>query len=116
MSIIEPGKELEGQFERDLLTANDLNECSNLCKRALDEKGFMCRSFNYDDQGKTCILYDEDPSLQAELTGDLHLSNNQINRRPLKQSAGNYYRVLCVDSERGKYLVISFFKPLNRIH
>uniref|UniRef100_T1KJA7 ZP domain-containing protein n=1 Tax=Tetranychus urticae TaxID=32264 RepID=T1KJA7_TETUR len=97
--IIEPNKELEGPFERDLLTANDLNECFNLCKRSLEDKGFLCRSFNYDDQGKTCILYDEDPTLQAELNGDIR-SANQVGRRPMKQSPGHYYRVLCIDAER----------------
>lgn len=98
--ILETSKELEGAYERELLSAQDFQECSNFCINSLEERGFMCRSFMFDDKGRTCILYDEDPLFYGEVAPDAH--GVQQSTRPLKASTGNLYRVLCVNTGRGK--------------
>lgn len=100
---METKKELEGPYERELMTASDLLQCSTACQRSLEERGYMCRSFNFDEHSQTCILYDEDPLFFAEMATD-SVRTGEPPRKPLKQSAGNYYRVMCVDSERGNEL------------
>lgn len=97
--IVETKKELDGPYERELAFAPDLFHCSNMCQRSLEERGYMCRSFNYDEQSRTCILYDEDPLFFSEMIQDPTHSNEL--HKPLKQSTGNYYRILCVDSDQG---------------
>ncbi|UYV79535.1 hypothetical protein LAZ67_17003050 [Cordylochernes scorpioides] len=84
--ILEAGKEPDGAFERDRQAVRDFQECSRLCTRSLEERGFLCRSFLYDDKALTCALYDEDA------LGD--------DRKPLKDSTGDLYRVLCGSSDR----------------
>ncbi|XP_074601745.1 no mechanoreceptor potential A isoform X2 [Brevipalpus obovatus] len=97
--IVETKKELDGPYERELAFAPDLFHCSNMCQRSLEERGYMCRSFNYDEQSRTCILYDEDPLFFSEMIQDPTHPNEL--HKPLKQSTGNYYRILCVDSDQG---------------
>ncbi|KAL1469352.1 hypothetical protein MTO96_005049 [Rhipicephalus appendiculatus] len=60
--ILEAGKELDGAFEREVVSTRDLQECSNYCTRSLSDRGYFCRSFLFDDKARTCTLYDEDPS------------------------------------------------------
>lgn len=99
--ILETGKELEGAYERELIAAHDFQECSNYCLNSLEERGFLCRSFIFDDGGRICILYDEDPLFYGEIGQDPRQMNQPLTKRPLKSSAGNLYRVLCVNTERG---------------
>lgn len=99
--ILETSKELDGAFERELITARDFQECSAFCLGSLEDRGFLCRSFVFDDAGHTCILYDEDPLFYGEISQDPRYVQQQT-KRPLKPSAGNLYRVLCVNAERGE--------------
>lgn len=100
--ILEPNRELDGSYERELLPARDFAECSNFCLNSLDDRGLPCRSFLFDDAGMTCILYDEDPLLHAEL-------GQEVNKRATKSSAGHLYRMHCVN-ERGEETI-----PANRL-
>lgn len=105
--LLETGKELDGAYERELVAAHDFQECSNFCLNSLEERGFLCRSFIYDEAGRTCVLYDEDPLFYGEIDQDPR-QLAQPNKRPLKPSPGNLYRILCVNSERGESLMVSF--------
>lgn len=108
--ILESAKELDAVYERELISARDFQECSNYCLKSLDERGFLCRSFMFDEAGHTCILYDEDPLSYEEIgQTDPLLSHpsaaspqqqQQFKSRTLKPSPGNLYRVLCVNAER----------------
>ena len=98
--ILETSKELEGPFEREIMIAKSFKECKDICLNSLEERGFLCRSFLFDDQGQTCALYDEDPLFYGEISQDS--KNIQQVRRPLKSSPGNLYRILCVNSEKSK--------------
>ncbi|RWS29725.1 uncharacterized protein B4U80_08834, partial [Leptotrombidium deliense] len=110
--ILETSKELEGAYERELITAQDFQECSNYCLASLEDRGFLCRSFMFDDKGHTCVLYDEDPLFYGEIENDKSAQPNSDPRtdtrtaqqptRPLKASTGNLYRVLCVNAARGE--------------
>ena len=113
--ILETGKELDGAYERELIAAHDFQECSNYCLNSLEERGFLCRSFIFDDGGRTCILYDEDPLFYGEIGQDPR-QMNQLNKRPLKSSAGNLYRVLCVNTERGDWLICFSYADSFRTH
>ncbi|XP_076371603.1 uncharacterized protein LOC143257164 [Tachypleus tridentatus] len=86
--IMEAGKELDGPYDRDLVKVNDYNKCSVLCTNSLEERGFFCRSFVFDDRSGTCLLYDEDPAEYKD-------GNDS-----LRGSSGNYFRVLCGTQER----------------
>lgn len=109
--VLETNKELDGAYERELVSAHDFQECSNLCLNSLEDRGFLCRSFLYDDAGHTCILYDEDPLFYGEVQQPSAPSAHGSSRgpsmadvkRPLKSSPGNLYRVHCVNKDqRGK--------------
>ncbi|EEC16675.1 no-mechanoreceptor potential A, putative [Ixodes scapularis] len=91
--ILEAGKELDGAFEREVVSTRDLQECSNYCTRSLPDRGYFCRSFLFDDKARTCTLYDEDPLGYGEGTES---------HKPLKTSTGDLYRVLCGSSERDR--------------
>ncbi|RWS17091.1 hypothetical protein B4U79_05993 [Dinothrombium tinctorium] len=100
--ILETSKELEGVYERELISAQDFQECSNYCIGSLEERGFLCRSFMFDDKGRTCILYDEDPLFYGEISHGQDPRALPHSTRPLKSSTGNLYRVLCVNTGRGE--------------
>lgn len=110
--ILETGKELDGTYEREILSARDFTQCSTYCVKSLEERGFLCRSFMYDDGGHTCILYDEDPVsfvdqsaggyYDSSSTGGSSASSSGQVSRPLKSSPGDLYRVICMNSETGK--------------
>lgn len=110
--ILETGKELDGAYEKDLISAPDFNYCSRQCLESIDNRGFLCRSFMYDDAGRTCILYDEDPLAFSDLASD-PMQNQVV--RPLKSSPGNLYRVLCVNTDRGKFS-LSNLSPIHKSH
>ncbi|XP_076332463.1 uncharacterized protein LOC143237278 [Tachypleus tridentatus] len=89
--IMDAGKELDGAYDRDLVSVSDYGKCSALCSKSLEERGFYCRSFVFDDNSNTCLLYDEDPVGYKE--------SPEANDA-LKSSSGNYFRVLCGSQER----------------
>ncbi|XP_077500029.1 no mechanoreceptor potential A isoform X2 [Amblyomma americanum] len=91
--ILEAGKELDGAFEREVVSTRDLQECSNYCTRSLPDRGYFCRSFLFDDKARTCTLYDEDP---------LGYGEGSEGHKPLKSSTGDLYRVLCGSSDRDR--------------
>ena len=99
--ILETNKELDSIYEREVTSAFDFHECSNYCLSSLETKGFMCRAFTFDDVGRTCILYDEDPIFYGEIGQDSR-TMNPGHRRPMKSSTGNLYRILCVNMDRGE--------------
>lgn len=116
--ILETNKELDGAYERELVSAHDFQECSNLCLNSLEERGFLCRSFLYDDGGHICILYDEDPMFYGEVSQGGQGSNRGHTsmadvKRPLKSSPGNLYRVHCVNKDRGKLIHFLFLSYIN---
>lgn len=83
---------MKGVFERELTVANDLFECAMLCVSSLEEKGFFCRTFSYDQAGQTCILYDE-PS-------DIEVIENL--ESITKISHGNLFTVQCLN-DKGEF-------------
>lgn len=83
---------MKGVLERELTVANDLFECAMLCVNSLEEKGFFCRTFSYDQAGQTCILYDE-PS-------DIEIIENLDSIT--KISHGNLFTVQCLNA-KGKF-------------
>lgn len=93
--IIETGKQLEAEYEKSLVPANAVTNCSNHCLESLDKYGFVCRSFMFDEENQSCALYDEDP---LEEDG----SSSSVNRKSLIPSKGNLYRVLCSTDDKGK--------------
>ncbi|XP_065287804.1 uncharacterized protein nompA [Dermacentor albipictus] len=103
--ILEAGKELDGAFEREVVSTRDLQECSNYCTRSLPERGYFCRSFLFDDKARTCTLYDEDP---------LGYGEGSEGHKPLKSSTGDLYRVLCGSSERDVLLNNATFECYRR--
>ena len=103
--ILETFKELDGPFERELLTTSDLNECKEICLNSLDERGFLCRSFMFDASGHTCILYDEDPLYYGD----------RDKQRPLKKSPGDLYRILC-GKQTGKFTSFLFFLTIINLN
>ncbi|KAJ6224875.1 hypothetical protein RDWZM_003420 [Blomia tropicalis] len=98
--IIESGKQLEPNYEKALIPSNSVSNCSNNCLESLDKFGFVCRSFVYDDEGQSCILYDEDPLEQSGVENN----GNITNKHKLVPSRGNLYRVLCSTDEKDKEL------------
>ncbi|KAH9388758.1 hypothetical protein TYRP_008103 [Tyrophagus putrescentiae] len=94
--IIETGKQLEAEFEKSLVPANSMSNCSSHCLESLDKYGFVCRSFMFDEESQNCALYDEDP-LEEDGNG-----NSSGNRKSLIPSKGNLYRVLCSTDDKGK--------------
>lgn len=98
--IIESGKQLEPNYEKALIPSNSVSNCSNNCLESLDKFGFVCRSFVYDDEGQSCILYDEDPLEQSGVENN----GNITNKHKLVPSRGNLYRVLCSTDEKGIFI------------
>lgn len=92
--VVENGKQLESDFEKSLVPANSVSNCSSQCLESLDKFGFVCRSFMFDEENQSCALYDEDPLEEMS-------SENETTRR-LVPSRGNLYRVLCSTDDKGK--------------
>ncbi|KAF5308203.1 hypothetical protein FQR65_LT06383 [Abscondita terminalis] len=84
--IKEENKRLGGPFEVDLFTNITLEDCQAMCVRA--EK-YFCRSLEYDEMTKQCILSEEDSISQKE---DLGVSSSQTH---------HFFDFACLDSPRG---------------
>lgn len=96
--VKEENKKLGGPFEVDIFNNMTLEECQSMCLRA--EK-YFCRSVEFDDQTRQCILSEEDSISQKD---DLSISSSPTH---------HFYDLVCLDNR--KYLVdlIYDIKPLK---
>lgn len=92
--IKEENKRLGGPFEVDMFTNITLEDCQAMCVRA--EK-YLCRSIEYDEMTKQCILSEEDSISQKD---DLDVSSSPTH---------HFYDFACLDSRKCK--IMSFFLP-----
>ncbi|BES89924.1 PAN_AP [Nesidiocoris tenuis] len=84
--VKEENKRLGGPFEVDIYTNLSLIECQAQCLRA--EK-YFCRSIEYDEQIKRCIIFEEDSLSQKD---DLRISSSPTH---------DLYDLVCLDSPKG---------------
>lgn len=85
MFIKEENKRLGGPFEVDLFTNITLEDCQAMCVRA--EK-YFCRSLEYDEMTKQCMLSEEDSISQKD---DLGVSSSPSH---------HFYDFTCLDSRK----------------
>ncbi|KAL1399252.1 hypothetical protein pipiens_008363, partial [Culex pipiens pipiens] len=81
--VKEENKRLGGPFEVEIFNNMTLEECQSLCLRA--EK-YFCRSIEFDDQTKQCILSEEDSVSQKD---DLSISSSPTH---------HFYDLVCLDN------------------
>ncbi|CAO1318099.1 unnamed protein product [Diamesa hyperborea] len=84
--VKEENKKLGGPFEVDIFNNMTLEECQSMCLRA--EK-YFCRSVEFDDQTRQCILSEEDSISQKD---DLSISSSPTH---------HFYDLVCLDNQRG---------------
>ncbi|XP_046683736.1 uncharacterized protein LOC124369721 isoform X2 [Homalodisca vitripennis] len=84
--VKEENKRLGGPFEVDIYTNLSLVECQAQCLRA--EK-YFCRSIEYDEQIRRCIVFEEDSMSQKD---DLRTSSSPTH---------DLYDLVCLDSPKG---------------
>ncbi|XP_055379401.1 uncharacterized protein LOC129610746 isoform X3 [Condylostylus longicornis] len=84
--VKEENKRLGGPFEVDIFNNMTLEECQTMCLRA--EK-YFCRSVEFDDQTKQCILSEEDSISQKD---DISISSSPTH---------HFYDLVCLDNQRG---------------
>uniref|UniRef100_A0A1B0DI86 No mechanoreceptor potential A n=1 Tax=Phlebotomus papatasi TaxID=29031 RepID=A0A1B0DI86_PHLPP len=84
--VKEENKKLGGPFEVDIYNNMTLEECQMMCLRA--EK-YFCRSVEFDDQTKQCILSEEDSVSQKD---DISISSSPTH---------HFYDLVCLDNQRG---------------
>lgn len=84
--VKEENKRLGGPFEVDIYTNLSLIECQAQCLRA--EK-YFCRSLEYDEQIRRCIIFEEDSMSQKD---DLRTSSSPTH---------DLYDLVCLDSPKG---------------
>ena len=89
------------ELEKLALSANTVANCSNQCLESIDKFGFICRAFMFDEAGKTCVLYEEDPLDEMKTEAE--------NTSKLQTGKGNLYRVLCSTDDKGKFQFCLFF-------
>uniref|UniRef100_A0A1A9WP94 ZP domain-containing protein n=1 Tax=Glossina brevipalpis TaxID=37001 RepID=A0A1A9WP94_9MUSC len=83
--VKEENKRLGGPFEVDIFNNMTLEECQTMCLRA--EK-YFCRSVEFDDQTKQCILSEEDSVSQKD---DISISSSPTH---------HFYDLVCLDNQR----------------
>ncbi|XP_030388615.1 uncharacterized protein LOC115634834 [Scaptodrosophila lebanonensis] len=83
--VKEENKRLGGPFEVDIFNNMTLEECQSMCLRA--EK-YFCRSVEFDDQSKQCILSEEDSISQKD---DISISSSPTH---------HFYDLVCLDNQR----------------
>ncbi|XP_017125366.1 uncharacterized protein LOC108144767 isoform X2 [Drosophila elegans] len=83
--VKEENKRLGGPFEVDIFNNMTLEECQTMCLRA--EK-YFCRSVEFDDQSKQCILSEEDSISQKD---DISISSSPTH---------HFYDLVCLDNQR----------------
>ncbi|XP_011504229.1 PREDICTED: uncharacterized protein LOC105367274 [Ceratosolen solmsi marchali] len=84
--IKEENKRLRGPFEVDIYTNLTLDECQALCLRA--EK-YFCRSVEFDEQTRQCVISEEDSVSQRD---DIGISSTP---------SYHFYDLVCLDNPRG---------------
>ena len=93
--VKEENKRLRGPFEVDIYTNLTLDECQSLCLRA--EK-YFCRSVEFDEQTRQCIISEEDSISQRD---DIGISNSPTH---------HFYDLVCLDNRKSlKNYLLSFF-------
>lgn len=90
--VKEENKRLGGPFEVDIFNNMTLEECQTICVRA--EK-YFCRSVEFDDQTKQCILSEEDSISQKD---DISVSSSPTH---------HFYDLVCLDNR--EFLLHIFF-------
>lgn len=88
MFVKEENKRLRGPFEVDIYTNLTLDECQALCLRA--EK-YFCRSVEFDEQTRQCIISEEDSVSQKD---DIGISSSPSH---------HFYDLVCLDNR--KYII-----------
>lgn len=83
--VKEENKRLGGPFEVDIFNNMTLEECQSMCIRA--EK-YFCRSVEFDDQTKQCILSEEDSISQKD---DISISSSPTH---------HFYDLVCLDNRK----------------
>ncbi|KAL1129937.1 hypothetical protein AAG570_012881 [Ranatra chinensis] len=83
--VKEENKRLGGPFEVDIYSNLSLMECQAQCLRA--EK-YFCRSIEYDEQIRRCIIFEEDSLSQKD---DLRVSSSPTH---------DLYDLVCLDSRK----------------
>lgn len=83
--VKEENKKLGGPFEVDIYNNMTLEECQSVCIRA--EK-YFCRSVEFDDQTKQCILSEEDSISQKD---DISISSSPSH---------HFYDLVCLDNRK----------------
>ncbi|XP_063987532.1 uncharacterized protein LOC135167849 isoform X2 [Diachasmimorpha longicaudata] len=84
--VKEENKRFRGPFEVDIYTNVTLDECQALCLRV--EK-YFCRSVEYDEQTRQCVISEEDSVSQKDDIG-MSLSPSH-----------HFYDLVCLDNPRG---------------
>ncbi|XP_070514918.1 uncharacterized protein Nompa isoform X3 [Cardiocondyla obscurior] len=84
--VKEENKRLRGPFEVDIYTNLTLDECQALCLRA--EK-YFCRSVEFDEQTRQCVISEEDSVSQKD---DIGVSSSPSH---------HFYDLVCLDNPRG---------------
>lgn len=88
--VKEENKRLGGPFEVDIFNNMTLEECQTMCVRA--EK-YFCRSVEFDDQTKQCILSEEDSISQKD---DISVSSSPTH---------HFYDLVCLDNRECFWLL-----------
>lgn len=81
--VKEENKRLRGPFEVDIYTNLTLTECQALCLRA--EK-YFCRSVEFDEQTRQCVISEEDSVSQRD---DIGISSSP---------SYHFYDLVCLDN------------------
>ncbi|XP_044584045.1 uncharacterized protein LOC123264688 isoform X1 [Cotesia glomerata] len=81
--IKEENRRLRGPFEVDIYTNLTLEECQNLCLRA---DKYFCRSVEFDEQTRQCVISEEDSVSQKD---DIGTSNSP---------SYHFYDLVCLDN------------------
>ncbi|KAG5675930.1 hypothetical protein PVAND_005787 [Polypedilum vanderplanki] len=83
--VKEANKKLGGPFEVDIFNNMTLEDCQQMCLRA--EK-YLCRSIEFDEESRQCILLEEDSVSQKD---DITISSDYH----------HFYDLVCLDNQRG---------------
>ncbi|XP_048508388.1 uncharacterized protein LOC105687681 isoform X2 [Athalia rosae] len=83
--VKEENKRLRGPFEVDIYTNLTLDECQALCLRA---DKYFCRSVEFDEQTRQCVISEEDSVSQKD---DIGISSSP---------SYHFYDLVCLDNRR----------------
>ncbi|XP_043272923.1 uncharacterized protein nompA isoform X2 [Venturia canescens] len=83
--VKEENKRLRGPFEVDIYTNLTLDECQALCLRA---DKYFCRSVEFDEQTRQCVISEEDSVSQKD---DIGISSSP---------SYHFYDLVCLDNQQ----------------